>query len=76
MHLFFKIRAPDANDPKSWADRMSGVYGFDYSTSHFGRTTLVAWASSSDQELIENLNADDIEYKIFQVNDLDSFLGV
>lgn len=76
MYYFFRIRAPDANDPQRWAARMSGVYGFNYDQNKFTRTTLLAWPIDSREELIDNLRADDIEFISFEVSDLDSFLEI
>lgn len=75
-YKFFTITAPDANDPREWAERMWDTYGFDYDTERFGECSVLAWALDDDDALGEALASDGIEYSTFEVDDLDHFFGL
>lgn len=77
-YIFYKISPPpNEGDPVNWAHLYADWYGFDYD---IGKTraanTIIAWPVYDDKELAEALELDYITFSTFEINDLDTFLGL
>jgi len=75
MTIFYLITVPAGKSPEVWAKAMWDTYGFDYDIKRLSSSAVVAWPLDSDDELQENLRADDITFSTFEVDDVDAFLG-